>query len=565
MITAEHYRPRIQGVLLALLVLVSGFLFVTHSLQISNSELWFTNGDQDSTLLIDTLRVNSGQQATFVEHPGLGVYLLYGLGMKLQKVLHLIPVSNIEDYFANEDPLLLLPGLYNAMQHWSIVVVLATAGMASAVILLITSSYVAASLVFALITSASGFLVQSLMVRTELSSVFFVVMSILMLTLWFKSTIGSRSSALWIALTGLTAGTAMMSKMVVLPLLAPIMMVILSRFILERKNLLRPTLSNQFDWQRHFLTGLILALTAGYFFFVLPAGTVIETKIPLLLTGLAAIWFTLVMFFRNKPLPCLYLESMSLFIIGILLSVPFLFSICHIQDLWHAKVVVNTVFSSALARDPYYATSMQVAGNLFRQLGHFVSYVAITSGLLGILIATSFFARTKAVILSALLGVSGIGMCIVMSMRYFGLHYIIYPDLFFALGIAINIGSLNPHRKLIRRLQMNKWLPSTVIGLLWLTFCFRQFNYVENNYESYNSNLRNSLGYVAFGCSAAPDFGARMVQRYQSIALISKRVLTDSRLNGASQHINIWEKQNIRKLAGELEMSAPQVKGSSHQ
>src|SRR5262249_50441168 len=154
---------------------VAGMLaFTATSVQLNRKEIWFSNRDQDLVLLINALRINDGLPPTYFDHPAQGVYILYaGLFRGFNK-LGLSPVARFSDLAAHADPISLLPGLFYSGRGLSILVALLCVSTAAASMYVYTRRLEYAALGSAFLLASPGLLFQSLVIRSELTSVLFL-------------------------------------------------------------------------------------------------------------------------------------------------------------------------------------------------------------------------------------------------------------------------------------------------------------------------------------------------------------------------------------------------------
>jgi Dolichyl-phosphate-mannose-protein mannosyltransferase len=529
-------------------ILGAVLVFVAVSSYIGSRELWFTNGDQDSTLLIDSLRVNAGKEPTFVEHPGLGVYLLYGPGLRLLKFANVVHVDNIDEFFAQADPLLELPSLYAGMRHLSIAYVIITASLAGAFLWLVSRSLLGAMLIFVLILGSAGFLFQSLWVRTELSSVFFVTLSLVALAGWARQRpFHGLASCLTAVVAGISLCFGIVSKMVVVALVFPALLSLLGWYFANQNHeSSSPSESRKYIHSWTF-SGILLWPTVYYFFKILPLGSLDLNKVNLALMGLGTIWAVqgVALLFKRSLVNWTYAPAQ--FGIGIFLGIPIIFKYCHIESLYAASTSLNAAFSSGMARYGGYVP--QLDSGVVAVLDHlhnFLNYSVFTTGFLVTFLLSFSTARKEGRILGSMLILCGIGMSLVMSMRYFREQYLIYPDLFFALGTAVCMAFVNPASRLFA--YTPKGLPAAKFGMMALIVLAlsNQYRYVFQNYPGFNLGSRNNIRFVSEGCQAAGEYTERLQKRYGTQRDVERRVLSDSRLNGFQQNIRIQDKVYVK-------------------
>src|SRR5262245_44560927 len=196
--------------------------FAAMSVHLNRQEIWFSNLDQDSVLLINALRINDGRAPTYFDHPGQGVYLLYGGLFRVLKMLGLSPVSKFSDLEKDQDPIRLVPDVFYRGREISILISILCVLTASACIAVYTRSWKYAALGAAFLSASPGLLYQSLLVRTELTSLLFLCFTILFLTLAIRQP--DRPSLFFFI--GLMFALAYITKIQVLPFAAFVVLLI---------------------------------------------------------------------------------------------------------------------------------------------------------------------------------------------------------------------------------------------------------------------------------------------------------------------------------------------------
>lgn len=539
-----------QVAILLACALVSALVFIKRSAGIGGSELWFSNGDQDSTLLIDSLRLNSHHGVSFIEHPGLGVYVLYGSGLKLQRSMKLIAVSNIDQLFEHPDPILLLPALYKAMRHQSMVLVGFIALMAAISVHLLSNRFSASIFTFMAMISSAGLLFQSLLARTELTSIFFVVCSILSLSGWSRLRAANPFASLILFLAGFFLCMAMFSKMVVLPLLLPILVCVALGCWIKRDTLPIKDGAKRVITEAALSAALLIYL-AYYFSIGLEKVAYENTKIPGFLLFAEVLW----LLHLAPKLGFLRLISRSFlwFMCGLLLCIPVILKYCQVEHFDTSKLILKTVFSTDMAQNSTYASAFTANfSGYWLQILDYLSYSSLTTMLFPLFVFSLFFASARGAFLSVIFGLCGIGMSLVMAMRYFGLHYTIYPDVFFILAIATALSSMKSGTRRLKYIVKWPAFSWAVLAGLLIIFSLRQEAYIREKYPKYNLPLRNALGYVHSGCNAAQEFSDRMKARYPDFEKLRHRIVEDPRLNGSEDGIKIMEQANIALLVSEF-------------
>lgn len=533
------------------LIVLSVVFFSFGSKTLNRDQIWFTNMDQDSTLLIDSLRVNANREPLFIEHPSLSVYLLYGNGLRLLKILGQTKVANFDELFALEDPLVELPNLFENMRTLSLVFLILTALIVGFSFYLASGNIFASAAATSILLGTGGFLLQSLMVRTEGTSILFVALSILMLAGLIHTRINFLASTTLLIFAGVFLELGVFSKVVVLPLLAPALLFLCWWCMTQtnqRPEKETPAGQKIFVW---LLGGAILAGIGYYFGTWVGREALLETKLPIIIVSLACLWVvqgcTLawgkkLFFWIHPPLTFFY---------GVLVAGPFIYFYCHMETLYAKKYVANVVYSTGMARNSGYTTTLNHgASALMRELALFGQYSFFRTGiLLATLLAIALSSRPGR--LAGLLFMTcGIGMCLVMSLRYYGLHYLIYPDFFFSLALMSAATSPDRTYGVVKRCFASPRLFIGILIGLILIFSYLNFQVIKNDYPQYNPIFRDRIGYVVNGVSAAPEYMTRMLEKYGTSAAILRRVLSDPRLNGEEQGIDLLTRPQVR---GDLE------------
>ena len=204
------------------LALLGIFAFGVTSVRLNQKEIWFSNLDQDSVLLINSLRVNDGRPPTYFDHPSQGVYVLYGRLLQIAGKLGLSPVGTFSEIERHEDPLVLMPRIVDVGRGISILVCMLCVAIAAAAIYVYTRSWEYAGLGSAFLFGSSGLLFQSLLVRSELTSVLFLCVVVLLLTLFARKPDHRRL----LFFTGMAFGLAYATKIQVLPFAGIILLVV---------------------------------------------------------------------------------------------------------------------------------------------------------------------------------------------------------------------------------------------------------------------------------------------------------------------------------------------------
>lgn len=537
-----------------LLVLASVFVFLNVTAALNRPEIWFVNMDQDSTLIIDTLRVNGGREPTFIEHPGLSVYFLYGQGLKLLHTMGLNAPVDIDDLFGRPDPILELPGLFELFRHLSQTYLILSALAIGVGVAAASGRMWAGAFSSTLLLGSGGFLLQGLMIRTEAVSIFFVSFAILMLALQTRVEHRLWASNALVLASGFLLELGIFSKMVILPLIGAGSLYLLwysyERYraaeIVGNQIAASTVRQNLSLW---FVHGLILLGVGVFFFAYVGREALAETKVHLILSGLFCFWMVegVVGFWHRRLVSGV--QILMNFWCGLLLAPPFIYLYCHMETLYGKKYVANTVFSTGMVRHPGYADALSIGPfEVLRCVGQFIFYNTVTNGLLLLVLLAFGISTARGRKLAALFSLCGLGMVLVMSLRWFGLHYLIYPDFFFVLAAAYGLAFADVGHIFPALSQRRKSVALASGALLFLVFLtLRNVMFMEVEYPHYGPAFRDRINYVAIGVSAAPEYAVRMEKRYGSQSAIMQRVISDPRLNGSPQGIQLLTKKNVRE------------------
>ena len=142
-------------------------------------------------------------------------------------------------------------------------------------------------------------------------------------------------------------------------------------------------------------------------------------------------------------------------------------------------------------------------------------------------------------------------MSALMSFRYFGQHYTIYPDFFYIASIGTSSASV--WRTMIAaQPQKSRTLAFGGALILLVAYGLLNFQYAKREYPKYAESIRNQIESIPAGVWVAPEYAQKMSSRYGTPEQIIKRVATDARLNGVERGIDIMSLPNVRQQMSKL-------------
>ena len=544
----KHKSP--THILISLfLVLVSIYVFVHQSVQLNKHEIWFSNMDADSTMLVESMRINSGKEPQFKLLPALGTYYLYSKFLKFYEVMNIIPISEFNQLAASEDPLMLLPEIFYKGRTISIVIAILCALIFGSIFYLMTEKLLFFLISTVLYLFSGGLFLHSLLIRTELTSVFFVLLSWLLLIMYSKA---RNPSFLTIILAGVLFGFGVLTKIQVLPMI--MFMIILLIYIVVKKlkkypeGLLKHGI-NQFLFVIIILSIFIYFLNSIYYIYL---GSSNSAPIPLLLiiyilVILLSSMLSLLLWQKERKISLL-LNHINLFLIGFLVSFMVAFYLTNISTDSGMRSIFNLVFQSgsqASEVKDYLQLMHEGISGVFAGFINFLTYYSLKSYLLVFLllfiILTIKRIDYKAIVTFAF----GVGYWFFSSLRHFGPHYLIYSDIFLYASLMLILAQFlstepknNKFTKHLIRLPKAKYL---LIVFMVFFLGRSQLNYVKREYPKFNQDMRNRIDLISY-CSPWPgneDYSNLMKNRYKNELYLIDRVYSDPHLNGSKNGIDL--------------------------
>lgn len=305
-------------IILGIFLFFSIILFTTLSIHRNKSEVWFSNPDQDGSILIDVLRINSGKSPSYLDHPSHGTFIIYGNILKFLEWIRLIPVSRFEQLEKSEDPLMLLPDIFYKARGISIFLCVLCALVFGGIFFVLTRRMIFFVLGAFLLLSSGGLFLQSLIIRSELSSVLFILLAILFIAIEYKSNkVGLNY--IYTFISGLFLGFAVLSKVQAIPTLLFLIIYMFCAFI--KKD--RPCQCKRFRDKLVYIVVIYLFLwqfSKGYFRVLRFGGYSVPFLFKLFLTLIIASGLPICLPKLQKFKVFAFLPKLSLLLVGFLIS-----------------------------------------------------------------------------------------------------------------------------------------------------------------------------------------------------------------------------------------------------
>ena len=200
--------------LLLCLFLIALYLFTSFSKVVKQDLVWFNNSDQNAWVIYSSFDFNDGEPSKYISHPGVGTSFLVGGGYKLLYSLGLVDFAKTSDFKSTVDPIMHLPDIYKKAGYLSILFVVLCALLIGGVVYVITNRqfiYGIYSSVLALFSG--GFLFHSIMLRNELSAIFYFLISLFFFTLvFYRKTKNQFYDCILLIIAGFFFGISYFSK-----------------------------------------------------------------------------------------------------------------------------------------------------------------------------------------------------------------------------------------------------------------------------------------------------------------------------------------------------------------
>lgn len=203
-----------RNILFVLVACVAIWKFVTFSQIVKEDLIWYSNSDQTGWVLFSSLEFNDDKPCKYISHPGVSTSYVYGLGLKVMKTLGLVEISKSSDLESDDDPMRFFPQLYERGAHVSIIVILLCAMFMGLIIYQLTEKrWELGAFAFVMTLFSCGFLFHSVMLRNELTSVYYFILSLFIFQYaYFRSGLDSWKETCALASAGLMLGLAYFAK-----------------------------------------------------------------------------------------------------------------------------------------------------------------------------------------------------------------------------------------------------------------------------------------------------------------------------------------------------------------
>lgn len=213
-------NPLTRNILFVLIACVAFWKFITFSSNIKEDLVWFNNSDQNSWVIYSSLDFNDGQPSKYISHPGVASSFVYGWGYRFMKLIGQVDVSKSSDLAGLNDPISAIPQLYKVGSWISIMIILLCSLLVGCIVFVLFSKQWYLSVFAAVMTLFScGFIFHSVMLRNELTSVFYFLLACLLFVIPhvkpsnnIATTSAIDSSSIWYLVSGFCFGLAYFSK-----------------------------------------------------------------------------------------------------------------------------------------------------------------------------------------------------------------------------------------------------------------------------------------------------------------------------------------------------------------
>lgn len=542
-----------QCLLFALGIALATVVFVRVSRDLNEGQIWFRNVDQDSMLLTGALDVASGAAPPANEHPALGAYLLYGGLLRLFHLVGLVPVASMQAFFERKDPLLDLPKIYAAGRLGSAIVALACALLVAAVARGSEANRWRGPTAGFLALSSGGLLFQSLVVRTELTAVFFALLAALCCRVFLTS-----NALPLLFLGGFFSGVALLSKVQIVAAL-PLAVWWLSGELRRRTAAVTQERVRAY-WIR---LGAILSLLS------MPVVPALGFAPSLGTIGLWVAWIALGLLSalllsrytsRNWRRPVLLV---LVFLAGIGCAVRLMCQLSRLDSEAANVATTLALFPAVLLRDYTIAnTSLSWLASGFAAYLHYYGTVAFAHAAI---VCLSLIACRRVGRRSVALYALGAMFIFVNSVRSgtqpsgINEHHLIFVDIPWAIASALAACE-------VIDCSRRRWPPTRVLlagSALCVVVAFSawsQWRFVAFWYPRFNLGYRNRIDLVARCFYANDGFHRRLLARYGSDMAIAMRIIEDDRLNGRREGIDLRRLPNVRRGLRLLRRRARQLR-----
>jgi hypothetical protein len=521
-------------------------LFIFWSVHLNRDQIWFSNLDQDSILLIDSLRRNADRQPSYLEQPGIGVYPLYGSMLQLFAKAGVTHVKDFRDLEKMPDPLPAVADIFYSGRAISLIVVSLLCLAVGVLSALLAGRATAGVLAFILALSSSGILLQSLLVRTEMTAVLFLSLAAIAAALSRRSATHLLAGAcVWGA--GALCAAAILTKVLVIPAV-PFVWLLAAFGGPSWKPLPKDgehPVMGQLLGLATVLILMILAMEVGPHFlwsFHWPwTCRLIGWGVGLLSLAAFPYWRCL----DTRP-KCGIFKT-ALFLAGLFAGVLLVMKAGHVETqgqdvlIWVGKMLVGDKSLQPYLGVVQRAGYVGVVTTLIVQVGgHYVLHTLYLP-----LVFTAFYfggRRIPVVFVGVIL--SGVAIAGVCCARSAAPNYYIFSDIAFIMLSAVLIE---------RSLRRGHKSVAIFLVVMLAVSALMQWAFIARYYPSYNKVLRDRVDYVYCGIYPSREFSNLILSLYGGDKTrIAVKVLEDPRVNGMDRGIDLKGKPNIRKyLQGE--------------
>ena len=203
-----------RNILFVLVAFVAIWKFVAFSKDVKEDLIWYSNSDQTGWVLFSTLDLNDDRPSKYISHPGVSTSYVYGLGLRIMKTFGLLEVSKSSELESYDDPMQFFPQLYERGAQVSMAVILMCAIFMGLISYQLSGSSLELSIFAFIMTLFScGFLFHSVMLRNELTSVYYFILSLFVFQYaYFKKDIKPWKEETALITSGLFLGLAYFAK-----------------------------------------------------------------------------------------------------------------------------------------------------------------------------------------------------------------------------------------------------------------------------------------------------------------------------------------------------------------
>ncbi len=536
----------IKVAILTIFLLFTIILFSASSIYRNKSEIWFANPDQDGTMVIDTLRVNSGKRPHCLDHPSHGTFIIYGNIFKLLHSVNLLPTCSFSQLEQSKDPLMLLPELFYKGRLISIFICILCGLIFGSIFFVLTGRYIFFVLGTSILLLSGGVFAQSLLIRSEHTSVLFVLLAALIVAIQHKYSMSIALDRCSRLICGVALGFAVLSKVHVTP--AVLFVTLISFCVyLNRKNEKQSNIS-----RKEKIFGLAINI-----FIIFEAFIAIRYEYPILyfifLLLIIAAQITVSRYSLKKFKFLFAFSKLGLLFLGFLIAFHISFHCLNFNSDTdglnrHWKKMTYVKAFKPFETIEVFSSSMKTGSpSVYRDFIRFCKHYSVTSFhfilITALIILNLVVPKKPPTLLAVITILFGLLFCIVSSLRYFKFIYLIYTDIFFVGAILLLLYQLSTN-EVMYSLKI-VLLISPLVCLYIFTMAFKQYSFVSEKYDGMYLKDRADKIYCFVMC---PDeYEELMLSKYGSVEAIIKRVCNDPYLNGSDRGIELHKKASANK------------------